>query len=409
MLARTVLARVGALSLLTLSIVVGLGPATVSGAASHGVPYELYAGNGVEVVTAYNSATGCAGVYTSTDSTGWTNATPPEPGKVDGVCLYAWVDAAFVSPTVGWVEARNGGGVNTVLEHTTDGGHTWTIEPGGSTGSNAGLELIGFESAIDGWRQQIAMGSNKMYVLQHTKDAGTSWSNIIHKDRNGCALTPMIFSTNAIGFEAAPLSGPSANDNTITPFVWRTLNGGATWSKFTPVAPPASVKQGRLLYGPPTFSGAQGSMPVVIVLPHSTKEKIEFLTSRDFGKTWAPVGNTVLEGSLTFSPSDNGCVEASTIGGPLVAVGVANGTWWILRPGSKGSSALVRIAKGSLAQTVITAAKGLPSTMHGVTLQPANASHALATIGNPNQPSALYETSDGGANWSLVTNATVKG
>ncbi|HEY5437900.1 MAG TPA: hypothetical protein VIJ99_03280, partial [Acidimicrobiales bacterium] len=153
MLARTVLARVGALSLLTLSIVVGLGPATVSGAASHGVPYELYAGNGVEVVTAYNSATGCAGVFTSTDSTGWTNATPPEPGKVDGVCLYAWVDAAFVSPTVGWVEARNGGGVNTVLEHTTDGGHTWTVEPGGSTGSNAGLELIGFESAIDGWRQ----------------------------------------------------------------------------------------------------------------------------------------------------------------------------------------------------------------------------------------------------------------
>jgi hypothetical protein len=403
------MARVGALTLAISSLVIGLGPTAISGAASHGVPYELYAGHGVEVVTAYNPATGCAGVFMSTDSTSWTNVTPPKPGKVDGVCLYAWVDAAFVSPTVGWVEARNGGSTNTVLEHTTDGGQTWTVEPGGSTGSNFGTELIGFQSATDGWRQQIATGSNKMYVLQHTRDAGASWSNITHKERNGCALTPMVFSSNSIGFEAAPLSGPSASDNTITPFVWRTVDGGTTWSKFTPVAAPASVNQGRLLYGAPTFNGADGSMPVVIVLPHSTKEKIEFLTSRDFGETWTPAGNTVLKGTLTFSPSDNGCVEASTIGGPLVSVGVANGTWWILRPGSKGSSALVRVAKGSLDETVVTATKGLPSTMHGATLQPANASHALITIGNPNQPSALYETSDGGSKWTLVTNATVKG
>jgi hypothetical protein len=409
MLARTILARVSALTLVTSSLVVGLGPAAVSGAASHGVPYELYAGNGVEVVTAYNPATGCAGVFMSTDSTKWTNVTPPKPGKVEGQCLYAWVDAAFVSGTNGWVEARNGGGVNTVLEETTDGGKTWTIEPGGSTGSNAGNELIGFESANDGWRQQIATGSNKMYILQHTKNAGTSWSNIAHKARNGCALTPMVFSTNSIGFEGAQLSGPSVNDNTITPFVWRTLDGGATWSKFSPVAAPASAKQGRLLYGAPSFYGADGYLPIVIALPHSTNEKIEFLTSHDFGKTWTPVGNTLLKGSLTFSPSDNGCVEASTIGGPLVSVGVAYGTWWILRPGTKGSSALVRIARGTLGETVVTATKGLPSTMHGATLQPANALHALITIGNPNQPSALYETSDGGTNWSLVTNATVKG
>lgn len=408
MLFRKGLTHVGALSLV-LSIVTG-GQGFIANASTspHGGAQALYAGNGVEVVTSRNPATGCAGVFLRSDATQWTNVTPPSPGKVNGQCLYAWVDAAFVSANVGWVEARNGGSDQTVLEHTTNGGATWTIEPGSSTGSNFGTELIGFASATDGWRQQIAEGSNKPYLLQHTSDAGASWRNVTHRDRHACALMPMVFATRAMGFEAAPLAGTTDGDNAVVSFVWRTLNGGATWTKFTPVSPPASVKQGRLLYGAPSFSGANGYLPVIILLPHSRNEKVELLTSHDFGATWEPVGNVVVRGALTFSPSNNGCEASSLIGGPLVSVGNANGSWWILRPGVKGATVVIRDEKGAAHESIVNGAKGLPSTLHGAILQPASARRALVTIGRPHQSSMLYATTDGGATWSLVTAATVK-
>lgn len=124
----------------------------------------LFVGHGVGVVATDPFGPGCPRLFATTDFMHWRDISPPQP-RTPVPCPCVWQSASFVSPAVGWVLGRDGGNVTTVLFHTTDGGRTWVGQPGSTTGSNGGLQVIGFTSTRDGWRQQFATGSNAPFLL----------------------------------------------------------------------------------------------------------------------------------------------------------------------------------------------------------------------------------------------------
>ena len=388
-------------------VIAGTGVlSTPASATTYGSPLVLFAGRGVEVVQVLDAKTQCPNVYLTTDFTHWHNVTPLRPqAKVRGQCIYYWGSAAFTSPRVGWLLARNGGSTNTILVHTLNGGRSWTIQPGGWTGSNGGSEVIGFINAQLGWRQQFAAGSNRPYVLQHTTNGGTKWTNVHEATYSGCALLPYVFATKSIGFAAAPLMGAVASDTFNSSYIWRTSNGGATWSKMTVRASKRPSVPMRTIYGQPSFVGADGTLPVVTDAVGTNSQIVHFFTTTDGGKLWTLANSVGVSGRLSFStPVDDGCGSSPSITGPLVSVSIASpSTWWVLRPGLKGGTAVVRGTGGGNVQSVVTSAAGLPATTHGASLVAVDAMHALLTLGVSSGSLNVYFTNDGGRIWSQLT------
>jgi hypothetical protein len=180
-------------------VLLGVGAIVNRGSAATSVTtsrYVLYVGHGVGVVATLNLATDCSSVYLTRDFVHWRNITPPLKGSSDalkGTCLYAWSDAFFTSSNDGWLLARNTGSTQTILRHTINGGTTWSAQPGGDTGSNAGSETISFVNSSLGWRQQFGVGSNGAYALERTLNGGTTWSMRSTDPRGSCPFSNDVF------------------------------------------------------------------------------------------------------------------------------------------------------------------------------------------------------------------------
>lgn len=386
---------------LALALAAMVAPSSTSGGSSRVQTYVLFAGHGVAVVESSNWKTGCNGVYMTTNYSEWRNITPPSP-RTEFNCLYAWSSASFISPTDGWLLARNGGSTNTVLEHTMNGGRTWTRQPGGSTGSNAGEEVIGFSSATVGWRQQFATGSNQTYVLQHTTDAGATWSSVRQKFRTGCELLTDVFSTSMIGFAGAPLNGPGPNATSNRPYVWRTVNGGVTWSKIAPYHDSKLSTLEVVAYGLPVFNGRDGTLAVVTQAEGGGDQTVNLLSTKDFGLHWTEFGSVRATNTVSWSsPVDDGCSSARSIAGPLFSVAFASPTtWWTLLPGPQDKST---VQEG----TSFVRTKGLPSMLQETKLAVADEHHGFVSIDGAIGV-VVYETRDGGAQWSRFTTLSLK-
>jgi hypothetical protein len=260
----------------------------------------------VGVIDEQDTATGCTTVYWTEDFAHWRDITPPEVAGPEGrlppgECSYIWQSASFVSADDGWVLGRDGGGTDTVLFHTLDGGRTWSREPGGATGSNAGYEVIGFANPALGWRQAFATGSNRPYTLELTRDAGASWSLLPSVDvRGGCELVPVVFAGPRVGFAADPMTAGGL----LAPWVWRTTNGGASWSHMT-VARPSWLEGASALYGQPQFFAAVGVLPVLFTKRSSTW--LGFCRSTDRGLNWHLQAVVVTRGDLSPGAGTGTC------------------------------------------------------------------------------------------------------
>lgn len=369
------------------------------------VPYVLYAGHGVEVIAATDIQSGCSRVYISSDLRHWRTITPPLRPRPGG-CLYTWASASFVTPSDGWLLANNPADANTILRHTVNGGRTWVAEPDGETGSAGGGESIDFVNAHLGWRQQIANGSNRPFVLQRTVDGGSSWTNVVRAPvkNNGCEFLTDVFANDSIGFAALPSGEVGAGASLSTPYVWRTLDGGVHWSRMTVPRPPPLEPSASAVYFQPAFFGHDGSLAVDYAV--GSHQDLAFYRSTDYGLHWTFVrGRPFLmsvKGSISirYRYPSAACNFQSTISGSPVSVDLFNPvSWWMIRPGAKSDTTEVKSYKGDGYSSISTSS--LPATTRGVTLSALSTNDALVTVGS-GQSSSVYATTDGGTRWIKV-------
>jgi photosystem II stability/assembly factor-like uncharacterized protein len=162
---------------------------------------------------------------------GWEDQTPVP----DGEDLYA-VDA--VNGDVAWAV----GNLGTILK-TTDGGATWVEQDSGLT---APYVLLGCVSAVD--TETVWVGGTNPGVLLKTTDGGENW--ILQEDALSAFKTPKNLSLAVSGISALDADTVLLSINYIStgvaPFgysydtkVWRTDDGGASWSmKLNATVPP---------------------------------------------------------------------------------------------------------------------------------------------------------------------------
>jgi hypothetical protein len=370
--------------------IVGLSRAGVAATPSEGpTPDVLVASHGVQVIAETGRA--CTKVYLSTDFVHFREITPVVPTKHDYLPTCGWFVASFVSPSDGWIVAYNSGGGPSVLEHTTDGGLTWTRQrPRPAEGSEG--ELVGFSSPQDGWNQVTATGAD-INVLQHTTDGGASWTTVRRSQTGrGCTWLDAVFSTPSIGFESR---GATA--------AWRTENGGASWSVLRLPRPRSVAATDVAIFYTPVFHGLQGTLPVAYL---ETKQVvIAFDVTVNGGGSWHPAGVARLRARITLTPRQP--IGVCTAGEPLTSVplpllsAATPNYWWVLGPGQANSSVVMTVALGPDGTTPWGhVSKGLPVTARAaeLTLSAADTRHAYVGVGNGRE--IVYQTSDGGARWT---------
>jgi hypothetical protein len=368
--------------------------------------YLLYAGHGVGVLATESPTTGCGSVFVTTDFQRWRNVTPPVKSPAStpkGQCDDLWSDAYFVSRTDGWLMAIDTANVSTVLFHTLNAGSTWISEPGGDTGSAGGWETISFTNASLGWRQQFGMGSNGDYSLERTVDAGTAWSTRSPDPHGSCETANDVFSSPDMGF--ASVAWAPANNPTN---LWRTVNGGVSWSTMTLPLPSSLASNALGFYGQPLFSGSDGTLPVDY--PTKGHQDIYFYETRDRGRTWtldtSPNLPVVVNAKITINrsvASSQTCNIGGSIetGHPAVVDLASPTTWWILQPGTRGSTD-VTVVSASGQKVTFHKIGDLPTTNNQLDLATLNAKEALITIPVPNGYRTTYQTSNGGATWKKI-------
>jgi photosystem II stability/assembly factor-like uncharacterized protein len=367
--------------------------------------YLLYAGHGIGVTGTYDLNTGCSEVFLTKDFAHWQNVTPllKKLNKMPrNQCAYVWTYAYFTSSSDGWLMARDGGGTNTLLRHTTNGGRTWATQPSGDTGSTAGFETMTFVNGRIGWRQQFGMGSNGDYALERTLNGGATWSTRSSDPRGWCPFTNEVFSSASLGFAFANFTSDSNPTRLL-----RTEDGGVSWSTMRLPPPPSLPSGSRGLYGEPVFSGNSGVEPVDY--PVNGRQLIYLYVTGDGGVTWKLDAKThlpiVVSGALTFNGHDEsqGCnVDTAAVSGPAAMITSASpATWWVFTPGPKGATSLV-VADGAGAQTALTV-KDLPKTTDQMAVAASNSRDALLTLPIPYGYQTTYETSNGGVSWEKVT------
>ena len=300
----------------------------------------------------------------------WYDATPPTQAQLS-YAPYDFLDAHTV-----WVLIGEGDFNAGALFHTTDGGVTWN--------SNAvpfGFASLQFLDASNGFAL-VALGAgagSEAVALFKTADGGLNWTRTFINDPTVSGASdslPLGGQKTAFAFRDASngwVGGSVPVDNYI--YLYRTRDGGATWSE-TNLALPAGYETAQTGNdGPRFFSAAEGILVVNLAVPSDAGLDTVVYRTRDGGETWTP-GQVISGGRPSdFSSVSDGVAWGG--GGQLNVTHDAGQTWGAVTPDVDFSASL-----GSI-QFV--------SPLVG---------WALTT--NEALDPSLYKTTDGGATWTLL-------
>jgi photosystem II stability/assembly factor-like uncharacterized protein len=308
-------------------------------------------------------------VRTNDGGVTWYDATPNVKAQ------FSYVPNVFFDAHTAWILISADDYITGTLYHTLDGGSTWS--------SNAvpfAYASLQFLDASNGFAlASLGAGAGSEAVaLFKTTDGGVNWMRAFINDPNDASANDSLpLGGQKYGFTFLDalrgwVGGAVPVDNYI--YLYRTRDGGATWSE-TNIALPTGYESAQTgNYGPQFFSATEGILVVNLVMPSDPGLVTLVYRTSNGGEAWTP-GQAISFGR----PADFYTVSDGVAwgGGPFYVTRDAGQTWGAVTPSEDFTASL-----GSF-QFV--------SPLVG---------WALTT--NEALDPSLYKTTDGGATWTLL-------
>ncbi|MCL6522148.1 MAG: hypothetical protein K6U79_07220 [Firmicutes bacterium] len=229
-------------------------------------------------------ATGRNGILRTEDGgASWTDVTP----KVGGAATEASWNGYFLDLHTAWaLRTPADPAAPAVLYRTVDGGRSWAA----TLLRLGGVADVRFAGRLTGWilvHRNGAAGSELVSILQ-SGDGGTSWTEIARTEPASRANpgSALLEGTKTGIASADPdhirVTGSWAGPGVL---LYRSADGGRTWSRQTiPVPAGFHADGGAGVSYPPVFSTAgEGVLPVVY-----TGQGFVLYRTRNGGRTWTP-------------------------------------------------------------------------------------------------------------------------
>jgi photosystem II stability/assembly factor-like uncharacterized protein len=236
----------------------------------------------------------------------WTDITPTKRVAGSAPPELALLHPFFLDAEHAWVTANDCERGKAVLFITASGGRRWARTPIPASTCNAGAGTTPtFVDERHGWLVHLEP-TGASATIQHTVDGGKTWS----REQTFSWITGVRF--------ADPRHGWLAGSNLRgTPGLFRTSNGGRTWTRIS--APlPSCCRDWTALFEAPAFLDDEHAVTPV-TLRNGNRSTVAFDISADGGRTWRVAARLppVRGGSNGF-PS-------------TVPVSIASqGDWWVL-------------------------------------------------------------------------------
>ena len=302
----------------------------------------------------------------------WYNVTPPDVTEAGYGIRYFALDADHV-----WVQIPdfdnypNSGS----LYRTSDGGLSWTkFETPFSAGD------IQFLDDQNGWMLAdlgVGAGSNAVAVYR-TDDGGKSWTLAFNNDPNRAQADDSIplgglkAGLTALNTQTAWVYGVVYAPGTV--YLYRTEDGGETWSAVTSVPLPEGAEEAELSIDQLEFLTPNDAMLAMRIT--ADESKMAFYISNDSGNTWSFTPTFIPSGgSVDFLSATDAVVYN---GEQFYVTRDAAQTWNTISP---------EIVFGDT-----FASMDFVNTSSGWVL----------TMDPTTQHSTLYRTTDGGSSWFPV-------
>ncbi len=303
----------------------------------------------------------------------WTRV--PLPPVHDGASVETGAPAIPVCFAGGTCAVRVSLGATTVVDRSTNGGASWraTAPPPMPRGAQPDFVLAGA-------RHWYALAGGALYA---TSDGGGHWSRVTV---SGIALSQAT-SNAALTFAGAADGWLTLTDPyTGTASLWRTTDGGQTWTPAYPATPPPARQDQA---GPPVGAGPR----MVSARQGWWIGDSALLRTTDGGQTWTEA-----------SPPDLG--TSGSLGSAYTVATQGTNAAWVALQYPAAPPAVWRTTDGG-AEWQKAVVPGLPSGAVPFSLAFSGPRHGwLAVQANACAPSAasplLYTTSDGGATWTRL-------
>jgi photosystem II stability/assembly factor-like uncharacterized protein len=352
-------------------------------------------------------AAGIGGLYLTSDGGAhWRTVTPPNLAHQyvaeRVITLEAvgqddlWLVLYDVPGLVPYSASQDGSDRGEGIDRSTDGGRTWTFSTLPGCIQLCGPTALSFVDANHGVAVVSADDGNphgQPALLFTTADGGASWRQVATPPDLGAVAMDgpapdekLVFTSARDGWAVSgPLEGPDATTSNAGGVVYRTTDGGTTWS----TAP--GLPSGAMTL--PTFFGPEDGVVLRDPEPPSKVQPSAYVT-HDGGATWSPValpaaavgpykGGASLSGRFSAASPTHWFVVDDTTLYTTTDVG-RHWTTTVSAPAFQASSAL------------------FASDHDGVALGQFAHCGGAASAAHPTPPSCyplLVMTSDGGRHW----------
>lgn len=313
-------------------------------------------------------------LHTSDGGKTWRDVLPREQSSSYSTSLLA---DDFLGPSTAWfaLTVNHGNAIVTSVYRTIDGGQSWQESTITLKAANSGFisRHITFSDASHGWLlltdTQEQSGSENAYIYG-TSDGGQHW---IQLSTTGIlpGNIPLSGDKVALSFLNAQTGWLAVGDySTLTSMagLYKTLDGGHTWTKQSVPIPAGLATATAMTTAPTFFDASHGIVPVQYYNGASSQGTIVYRTN-DGGASWQVISLFhFLVSTSDFLDINHGWITDST--GTILSITTNGGQHWTKHTGFKD---LLSIS--------------FPSTQ-------------LGWGEDSNTCSLLLQTSDGGQSWS---------